>query len=184
VLDGAGVLVGRPRLRTTPATLQEYFGAQSPARVALETGTHSGWVSRIVAGYGHEVVVAHAREVRKIHQSDRKNDRADAEILARMVRVDPKLLSPVFHRNEQMQTDISLIRARDALVGARTKLINAARGLTKALGARLPGCSSPCFAQRVREQMPEELALALAPLVTAVDALTSRFAATTSTSRP
>ncbi len=87
----------------------------------------------------------------------------------------PVLLAPIVHRSEQMQTDISLIRARDALVGARTKLINAARGLTKALGGRLPRCTSPCFAQRVREQMPEELASTLAPLVAAVDALTEQI---------
>ncbi len=175
VLDGEGALVSQARLRTTRAALQEYFSAQAPARVALETGTHSAWVSRIAAVCGHEVTVANAREVRKIHQSNRKNDRADAEILARMVRFDPQLLAPIVHRNEQMQTDISLIRARDALVSARTKLINAARGLTKALGGRLPRCSSPCFAQRVREQMPEELASTLAPLVAAVDALTEQI---------
>jgi len=159
VLDGEGALVSQARLRTTRAALQEYFGAQAPARVALETGTHSGWVSRIAAVCGHEVIVANAREVRKIHQSNRKNDRADAEILARMVRFDPQLLAPIVHRSEQMQTDISLIRARDALVSARTKLINAARGLTKALGGRLPRCSSPCSAQRVREQMPVRRAI-------------------------
>jgi transposase len=175
VLDEKGAVVSRTRLRTTQATLQEYFSAKVPARVALETGTHSGWVSRIVAAYGHQVVIANAREVRKIHQNDRKNDRTDAEILARMVRFDPQLLAPVVLRTEQMQTDISLIRARDALVGARTKLINAARGLTKALGSRLPRCTSPYFAQRVREQMPKELAWTLTPLVTAIDALTEQI---------
>ena len=158
VLDEEGAVFSQSRLRTTQAALQAYFRSEAPARVALEAGTHSGWVSRLVAACSHEVVVANARELRKIHQSDRKNDRADAEILARMVRFDPQLLAPVRHRSEDMQLDISLIRARDALVGARTKLINAARGLTKSLGGRLPRCSSPCFPQRIREEMPKELA--------------------------
>jgi transposase len=175
VLDGEGAVLSQARLRTTQAALHEYFSAQTPARVAFEAGTHSGWVSRIVAACGHEVVIANARELRKIHQSNRKNDRADAEILARMVRFDPQLLAPVVHRTEQMQTDISLIRARDALVGARTKLINAARGLTKALGARLPRCTTPYFARRIREEMPKELASTLTPLVTAIDALTEQI---------
>lgn len=175
VLDGDGASLSRARLRTTRAALHEYFSTQAPARVALETGTHSGWVSRIAVVCGHEVVVANAREVQKIHKSNRKNDRADAEILARMVRFDPQLLAPIVHRTEQMQADISLIRARDALVGARTKLINTARGLTKALGSRLPRCTSPAFAQRVREQMPKELASTLTPLVTAIDALTAQI---------
>jgi transposase len=87
----------------------------------------------------------------------------------------PRLLAAVVHRTEQMQTDISVIRARDALVGARTKLINAARGLTKALGNRLPRCTASSFAQRAREQMPEELASTLTPLVTAIDALTKQI---------
>ncbi|HEY6325588.1 MAG TPA: IS110 family transposase, partial [Candidatus Cybelea sp.] len=175
VLDEEGALASQTRLRTTQAALEGYFRGQAPARVALETGTHSGWVSRLVAACGHEVVVANARELRKIHQSDRKNDRADAEILARMVRFDPELLAPVVHRTEQMQIDISLIRARDVLVGARTKLINAARGLTKSLGGRLPGCSSPCFARRVRDRMPKELASFLAPLLAAIDALNEQI---------
>jgi transposase len=175
VLDETGALASQTRLRTIPAALQEYFSSQAPARVALETGTHSGWVSRLIATCGHEVVVANARELRKIHQSDRKNDRADAEILARMVRFDPQLLAPVVHRTEQMQADICSIRARDALVGTRTKLINAARGFTKSLGRRLPKCSSPCFAQRVRDQMPKELSSFLAPLVAAIDALNEQI---------
>ena len=171
VLDKEGALLSQSRLRTTHAALQAYFRSEAPARVALEAGTHSGWVSRLVAACGHEAVVANARELRKIHQSDRKNDRADAEILARMVRFDPQLLAPVAHRSEHMQVDISLIRACDVLVAARTKLINAARGLTKSLGGRLPRCSSSCFSQRIREQMPKEFASILTPLATAIDAL-------------
>jgi transposase len=175
VLDEEGMIASQTRLRTIQTALQEYFSSRVPARVALETGTHSGWVSRLIAGCGHEVVVANARELRKIHQSDRKNDRADAEILARIVRFDPQLLAPVQHRSEQMQVDISLIRARDVLVGARTKLINAARGLTKSLGGRLPRCTTPSFAQRIREQAPKQFETMLAPLAAAIDSLTQQI---------
>ena len=119
--------------------------------------------------------VANARELRKIHQSDRKNDRADAQILARMVRFDPQLLAPVQHRSEQMQADISLIRARDVLVSARTKLINTARGLAKSLGSRLPHRTAPHFAQRIREQTPEQLKPIVAPLVAAIDSLSEQI---------
>jgi len=175
VLDRDGTVASQTRLRTTQAALHEYFSSHSPARVALETGTHSGWISRLLAACGHEVTVANARELRKIHQSDRKNDRADAQILARMVRFDPQLLAPIQHRSEQMQADISLIRARDVLVGARTKLINAARGLAKSMGGRLPHCTAPHFAQRVREQTPKELEPVIAPLVAVIDSLTEQI---------
>jgi transposase len=174
-LDAQGAVSRQIRLRTTRAALQEYFGSRPPTRVALETGTQSGWISRLIAACGHAVIVANARELRKIHQSDRKTDRADAEILARMVRFDPLLLAPIQHRSEQMQADISLIRARDVLVGARTKLINAARGLVKSLGGRLPHCTSAYFAKRVREQAPKEFEAMLAPLVIAIDPVTEQI---------
>lgn len=175
VVDVAGQVASQTRLRTTRQALHEYFGSCPRVRVALETGTHSGWVSRLLAACGHQVIVANARELRKIHQSDRKNDRADAEILARIVRFDPQLLAPVQHRDEQMQTDIALIRARDSLVRARTKLVNAARGLVKSMGGRLPQCSTPYFAQRVREQAPQEFEPVLAPLATAIDSLSEQI---------
>ncbi|HEX2520525.1 MAG TPA: transposase, partial [Terriglobia bacterium] len=101
-------------------------------RIVVEAGTHSPWVSRQLAGYGHEVVVANARRVRLIYESDRKNDRLDARMLARLGRIDASLLSPVRHRSAATQADLAMIRSRDGLVAARTQLINAARGLVKA----------------------------------------------------
>lgn len=79
--DEQGAVAIQTRLRTTQVALQEHFGSHAPARVALETGMHSGWISRLIAACGHEAIVANARELRKIYQSDRKNDRADAEIM-------------------------------------------------------------------------------------------------------
>jgi len=77
---------------------------------------------------GHEVIVAHARNVRLIGESSRKDDRLDARTLARLARIDPGLLSPVRHRSAKAQTHLTVIRARAALVSARTALVNAARG--------------------------------------------------------
>jgi transposase len=120
------------------------------SRIALEAGTHSPWVSRLLAAIGHEVIVANARHMRLIAQSRQKDDRMDATTLARLARVDPKLLSPVTHRSAQAQADLSLIRARAALVRSRATLINTARGLVKTNGERLRdqavGLSSPMSA--------------------------------------
>src|ERR1035438_604007 len=85
-------------------------------RVALEAGTHSGWISRLIESYGYEVIVASPREVRKIYQNDRKNDRSDAHILARLARFDPQLLEPIRHRTATMQADIATISARAKMV--------------------------------------------------------------------
>jgi transposase len=101
----------------------------------------------------------------------RKNDRIDANKLARLGRVDPQSLHPMRHRSKEVRQDLVVLRARDALVAARTELINATRGLVKSIGARLPKCSSPSFAQKVEEAVPVEIREALLPLVRMAAAL-------------
>ena len=78
------------------------------SRVALEVGTHSPWVSRHLASIGHEVIVANPHKVKLITQSLRKNDRVDAVSLARLARVDPKLLSPIRHRGAEAQAHLAV----------------------------------------------------------------------------
>src|SRR6266852_1218762 len=101
----------------------------------------------------------------------RKNDRIDANKLARLGRVDPQSLHPMRHRSKEVRQDLVVLRARDALVAARTELINATRGLVKSMGSRLPKCSSPSFAQKVEEAVPVEIREALLPLVRMAAAL-------------
>ena len=141
VLDEVGEVVVEQKLGTTPKAMKEVFAAMPRSRIALETGMHSPWVSRLLSELGHEVIVAHARNVRLIGESRRKDDRFDAMSLARLARIDPQLLSPVKHRSAQAQADLTVIRARASLVRARTSLVNAARGLTKSYGERLRGCN-------------------------------------------
>jgi transposase len=112
VLDESGSVMLEQRLSTTPKAMQEMFGAMPRSRIALETGMHSPWVSRVLSELGHEVIVAHARNVRLIGESRRKDDRLDAQTLARLVRIDPQLLSPVKHRSAKAQADLTVIRAR------------------------------------------------------------------------
>ena len=103
ILDEAGEKVSEDQLPTTKAGLDSLFAKMAPSRIALEVGTHSPWVSRHLAAMGHEVIVANAHKVKLITQSVQKNDRIDAEQLARLARVDPKLLSPIRHRGEEAQ---------------------------------------------------------------------------------
>jgi transposase len=129
------------KVSTTPKGMKEGFGGMPRSRIALETGMHSPWVSRVLSELGHEVIVAHARNVRLIGESRKKDDRLDARTLARLVRIDPQLLAPVKHRSAHAQAHLMVIRARAGLVRARTSLINTARGLTKSYGERLRGCN-------------------------------------------
>ena len=141
VLDEAGEIVLEQKVGTTPKAMREVFGVMPRSRIALETGMHSRWVSRLLSELGHEVIVAHARNVRLIGESRRKDDRLDARTLARLARIDPQLLCPVKHRSAQAQADLTVIRARAGLVRARTALVNTARGLAKSYGERLRGCN-------------------------------------------
>ena len=140
VLDETGGIALEKRVSTTAKMLGEVFGGMPHSRMALETGTHSPWISRLLSELGHEVIVANARKVRLIGESRKKDDRLDAQRLARLARIDPELLCPVKHRSAQAQVDLSMIRARAGLVRARTGLVNAARGVTKSYGERLRGC--------------------------------------------
>src|SRR3984893_6082554 len=111
VLDEAGEVLLEQRLGTTRQAMKEAFGGMPRSRIALETGMHSPWVSRGLSELGHEVIVAHARNVRLIGESRKKDDRIDARTLARLARIDPQLLAPVKHRSAQAQADLMVIRA-------------------------------------------------------------------------
>src|SRR4026207_1876729 len=136
ILDEAGKILLEQKLPTTPEAMKQTFAKMPRSRIAMETGTHSPWVSRLLKALGHEVIVAHAQNVRLIVKRRRKDDRIDARKLARMAPHEPQLLSPVQHRSAQAQLHLTEIRARAGLVSARTALVNAARGLVKADGAR------------------------------------------------
>jgi transposase len=121
--DG-GEVIEEGRLRTTPEALRRRFASERPLRIAVETGTHSPWVSRLLEECGHQVLVANSRKTRLIYANKRKTDGIDAENLARLARVDPKLLYPLKHRGEESQAHMAIIRSRQALVDCRTQLVN------------------------------------------------------------
>jgi transposase len=175
VLDEAGTVVLEQKLSTTPKAMKEVFGGMPRSRIALETGMHSPWVSRLLGELGHEVIVAHARNVRLIGESRRKDDRLDAQTLARLARIDPQLLCPVKHRSAKAQADLSVIRARAGLVRARTALINTARGLTKSYGERLRGCNPRNMNPEKAEGLSPQLQAALEPLLAAIESLSERI---------
>jgi len=175
VLDEAGQVRVEQRVRTTGKALREVFGGMPRSRIALETGTHSPWISRWLSELGHEVIVANARRVRLIGESRRKDDRLDAKTLARLARIDPELLCPVKHRSRQAQADLAVIRGRAGLVRARTALVNTARGLAKSYGERLRGCNVCNMNPEKAEALSPELQAALAPLLTALESVSEQI---------
>jgi transposase len=175
MLDETGGIVMEKKVATTVKAMQAAFGAMPRCRIALETGMHSPWVSRVLSELGHEVIVGHARNVRLIGESRRKDDRLDAQTLARLARIDPELLYPVKHRSAQAQADVAMIRARAGLVRARTGLVNTARGLAKSYGERLRGCNVRNMDPEKAEGLSPALQRALEPLLAAIEELSERI---------
>ena len=172
----SGEVIEEGRLRTAPEAFRRRFvSEQPPMRIAIEAGTHSPWVSRILEECGHEVLVANARKLRLIYANKRKTDEVDAENLARLARLDPKLLYPLKHRSEESQAHMAIIRSRQALVGCRTQLVNHVRGAVKSFGHRLPKCPARSFHKRAAEHIPEALMPALGPILETIGSLTQRI---------
>lgn len=165
VLHGKAEILEQGRVRTRKKELRELLERYQEAEVGLEAGTHSRWVSQVIAESGQEAVVAHARELRKIYESDRKNDGRDAEMLARILRLDRRLFHPVELRDGEMQADLAVVRSRAALVRARTMLVCTVRSLVKNFGETLPGCGTASFSRRVGARIPPALRPAVEPLL-------------------
>ena len=136
----SGEVIEEGRLRTTPEAFGRRFVSEQPMPIAIEAGTHSPWVSRVLEECGHEVLVANARKLRLIYANKRKTDEVDAENLARLARVDPKLLYPLKQRGEESQAHMAIIRSRQALIGCRTQLVNS--GYEERSSPSAPVCPS------------------------------------------
>ncbi len=158
--------------------MKQTFG-KIPAKslMALETGPHSPWVSRLLSELGHQVIVAHAQKVQLITKSNRKDDRHDARTRARLARIVPELLGPVrWHRSVQAQLHLTVIRARAELGECtRTALVNAARGLVKScMAQRLPKCGTYQVSEKLADGLNAELREVLVPLLKEIESLSER----------
>jgi transposase len=175
VLDRDGNVLLERSIATSKKGLAQAFASMGASRIAIEVGTHSPWIKRLLESWNHEVIVANARRVKLITESTRKDDRLDARTLARLARVDPELLSPIRHRHETAQGHLVIIRARAGLVEVRTKLVNSARGLAKSMGERLPSCDADQMSAKRLTGLPSALQEALRPLMMAVETVTRQI---------
>lgn len=170
VLDADGKVVQRASVKTTRKGMAEFF-RRPAAHVVIEVGAHSRWVNELLRGLGHRVTVANARQVKLIAQNDNKTDSHDSELLARLGRVDVRLLAPIEHRSTQTQADLAVAKARDVLVATRTKLVNHIRGVIKSFGEWVPKCSAESFARQTRQMVPVELRAALEPIYVTLETI-------------
>lgn len=175
VLRVDGTVYRPKRVPTTREGMKAFFEGRPRSHVVIEAGTHSRWVSQLLKDLGHQVTVANPRRVKLISQSNSKNDRNDGELLARLGRADVQLLAPIEHRGNEVQGDLAVAKARDALVEVRTKLVNQARGLAKSFGYRLPKCAAASFFRLTREFLPKELEPALGPVYESLEQIAKQI---------
>jgi transposase len=178
VLNAAGDIVTEEVIVNTRECLEAFAARFPTATIVMETGTHSPWVSRLFEARGHPVIVANARKLRAISQSQTKSDREDAQMLARLGRADPKLLRPVRHRSEAAQRALVRLKVREALVRNRVNLANSVRFLLKSLGVFVPSSiKALAFTRKVRAQLAPADATLVEPLLAAIDELNAQIKA-------
>jgi transposase len=175
ILGLGGETLREGQFRTRRQEVGEFFQGLAMSRVVIEVGTHSAWVREVIAGLGHEVLVANARRMEGSKRRRRKNDRIDAIKLARLGRVDPKSLYPIQHRSTEIREDLLVVRVRDSLVESRTRLISTVRGMVKTMGARLAGCSSVSFSDKAADQIPHEVRETLQPILRMIQTLSEEI---------
>jgi transposase len=178
VLDAAGQTVAAEVIANTRECLERLSERFPCATVAMETGTHSPWVSRLFQARGHAVLVANARKLRAISQSQTKSDEEDAEMLARLARADPKLLKAITHRSEAGQRQLVRLKVRAALVRARVNQMNTVRFLLKSLGVMTPASvKATAFVKKLRDQIDATTCALVDPLLVMLEALNAQIKA-------
>ena len=143
--------------------------------MVMEAGCHSPWVSRHLEQAGSEVIVSNPRKTQAIYGQERKSDRRDALMLARIARMDRALLYPVRHGSEEGQEDLLRIKLRDSLVRARVGLINSLRFTLKSLGYQVGHPSTERFHKVVKRGLPGSVKRMIAPSVQAIEELSLRI---------
>lgn len=164
------------QFRTSPQPIGDFFQGLCRSRVVIEVGTHSAWVREVIAGIGHEVLVANARRMDGSKRRRRKNDRIDAAKLARWEGWIRSRSNSIQHRSTEVREDLVVLRARGALVESRTKLVSTVRGLVKTMGGtRLSSSSTDAFSKKVAAEVPQPIRETMQPLLSLIASLSEEI---------
>jgi len=175
VLDATGQIIHEGPMLNDRAALALLLTQYPAATVALEAGTHSPWISRYLTGLGATVIVANPRKLHAISRNERKCDRRDAVMLARLARADAALLHPLQHGSAQAQHDLLGLKLRDSLVRTRVNLINTVRFTLKSLGHGVSNPSSEAFHKSILTEVPADCLPVVAPVLAVLTLLTEQI---------
>ncbi len=175
VLDATGQILHEGTLVNDRLALAALLTHYPAATVALEAGTHSPWISRYLTGLGATVIVANPRKLHAISRHERKCDRRDAVMLARLARADVALLHPLQHGTAQAQHDLLGLKLRDSLVRTRVNLINTVRFTLKSLGHAVTNPSSEAFHKSILKVVPADCLPVVQPVLAVLALLTEKI---------
>ena len=179
VTDKDGNILAEKSISNRRESIEALTEEYPNALIAIEVGTHSPWMSRLLKSLGAEVIVANARKLRAIYENDRKCDKLDARMLAKLARLDPELLHPIEHSSEETQHDFISIKLRDTLVRQRVNIISSVRFTLKSLGVRLPAPSTSSFVKAARAYLEHndqpELLTTIEPCLEVIDELSAQI---------
>lgn len=172
-VDERREVLARGSFATEREVLEKALSKFSGAKVILEAGSQSPWMSRVLRRSGFQVQVADPRRVAFLSKDPRKTDRRDAEQLAKVGAAMPEQLGSVHHRGVLAQAHLSIVRARDLVVRMRGMAVQQVRSICKAFGLRLPATSTDAFARKATLLLPEELKPALDPVIATIAVFTA-----------
>ena len=175
VLDATGQILHEGPLLNERVALALLLTQYPAATVALEAGTHSPWISRYLTDLGATVIVANPRKLHAITRHERKCDRRDAVMLARLARADKALLHPIEHGSAQAQHDLLGLKLRDSLVRTRVNLINTVRFTLKSLGHVVSNPSSEAFHKSILTAVPAECLPVVQPVLAVLALITDQI---------
>jgi transposase len=138
IVSKDGELIGKKHRVAVrqPERLLALLEKYRPLEVVVETSSAWPWLYDLLSARGFGFILAHAKRLRAIAESNYKADDVDAELLARMHLAG---LIPAVHPKPPEQREWSrLVRHRVSLVSKRTALANQIHGQLHQVGLGMP----------------------------------------------
>jgi len=170
VLNKRGDIVNEVEVSNTKDAMKKFIRPFKKYKLALEACSHSLWLQMLLSDdKEREVFVSNPRKVRAISDNIKKSDPEDARLLARLVRSDTELLSPIQLRDIGTQQDLMHIKSREMLIRTKGDLVRHVRGVLKPFGLKLPKeVTSDNFHKEAKNHIPKEYLRILNPLLNSI----------------
>ena len=149
LMSETGEVVREAMVPTEEAEFRMFLKNETGYRCVVEASPLAEWVSGVLEGMGHAVVVIDPRKAKAVIQTKKKTDILDARNLARMARTG--WYTAVHRKSPEARLLRSHLKARDGLLRIARAMNSQIRGLLRSHGVRLGAVSETDFPAHVRE---------------------------------